>query len=173
MEILSREFHLFLVQADHLSGECVGQAISALYEAGAANVQVLTGITKKNRPSYVILIDCRPQHEEQVEQTIIRELQVGGWHKITTEHSFLRNEILPFEVAIKCDGVITPYTLQAKHFIGGGIRPEHDSVIKMRQCIQENYQVTVDYSTLYSFAAAAVADARKTLLDLDPLRAAI
>lgn len=63
MEIHSKNGLVFMVQVDHLTGECVGQAIDHLYGAGAANVQVVSAITKKNRPSYMFLLTAVPLPE--------------------------------------------------------------------------------------------------------------
>ena len=76
MDIHSKDGLVFMVQADHLSGECVGQAIGHLYTAGAANVQVVPAITKKNRPSYLFFIDCRPDSADRVEAVSYTHLDV-------------------------------------------------------------------------------------------------
>ena len=80
MDIHSKDGLVFMVQADHLSGECVGQAIGHLYTAGAANVQVVPAITKKNRPSYLFFIDCRPDSADRVEEAI-----AAPWNSVFRE----------------------------------------------------------------------------------------
>lgn len=166
MEIYTKPGFLFVIQADHLSGECIGQVIDLFYEAGASNVQVVSSITKKNRPSYMFFIDCREKFVESIEQVIVQELHVGGWHKIQTNHSFLHNEILDYEIQIQKDQDIQSYIVQAKHFIGGGIRPEHDSVMKLKQFILEHYGCRKDYHTLYAFISAAIVEEHPVVLRL-------
>ena len=57
MDIHTKDGQVFMVQVDHLSGEQIGQSIGRFYAVGASNVQVISAITKKNRPSYVFFID--------------------------------------------------------------------------------------------------------------------
>lgn len=54
--VYKREALLYVVQVDHLTGESVGQSIDLFYAAGASNVQVVSAVTKKNRPSYMFFM---------------------------------------------------------------------------------------------------------------------
>ncbi|MGM9530246.1 nickel insertion protein, partial [Intestinibacter sp.] len=85
----SKKGTIFIAQVDHLSGECIGQAIELFYNRGASNVQVIPTITKKNRPSYIFFIDCREQYKDTIEETIFKELNTGGLHIIETIHKYL------------------------------------------------------------------------------------
>lgn len=169
MEIYSKEGILFVVQIDHLPGECIGQVVDVFYEAGAANVQVISTVTKKNRPAYIIWIDCREERADQVEQTIVKELHTGGWHKIRTEHRYLHNEICTKEITLCMGKKTCRATVLAKHFLGGGIRPEHDSVAALKRLIQEEFSVETDYYTLYAFVMAAILNPECGELDLERL----
>ncbi|MGN0293438.1 MAG: nickel insertion protein [Lachnospiraceae bacterium] len=166
MDIYTKPGYLFVVQVDHLSGECIGQVIDLFYQAGASNVQVVSSVTKKNRPSYMIFIDCREQYVETIEQTIVRELHVGGWHRIETSHSFLHNEVLNYEICVQKDDSRRTYSVQAKHFIGGGTRPEHDSVVRLKEDILNHFGCHVDYNTVYSFICAAIVNGHNATLTL-------
>ncbi|MGN0268218.1 MAG: nickel insertion protein [Lachnospiraceae bacterium] len=169
MDIRSKDFFILFVQVDHLRGEHLGYIIDVFYENGASNVQILPSVTKKNRPSHVVIIDCKKEKIDQIEKTIVRELQTGGWHRIESTHRYLPNEILEYEIVIENAGQIEVFTVKAKHFIGGGIRPEHSSVIEMRSYIKEHFGVCIDYGTLYNFACAAIADTHSVVLDIDTL----
>ncbi len=169
MEIYSKEGTLFAVQIDHLPGECIGQVVDVFYQAGASNVQVISTVTKKNRPAYIIWIDCREERAEQVERTIVKELHTGGWHKIRTEHRYLHNEIHTKEITL-CHGKKTCRTaVLAKHFLGGGIRPEHDSVAALKRLIAEEFSLDTDYYTLYAFVMAAILNPDSGELNLEIL----
>ena len=67
MNVYSKEGLLILVQIDHLNGEILGSIIEDFYHAGAKNVQIVSTITKKNRPACMIFIDVPFQKAEEVE----------------------------------------------------------------------------------------------------------
>ena len=167
MEILQKKFYIVMVQVDHLSGEQLGQVIDRFYEAGASNVQIMPTVTKKNRPSHLVLIDCREDLIGRIEEMIVGELQTGGWHRIPTEHRFLRNELLERTIRLKKDGSFRDHAVQIKHFIGGDSRPEYESVQALRKCIREEYGQEISYGTLYNYACAAAVQEEPVVLDLD------
>ncbi|NLA52292.1 MAG: DUF111 family protein, partial [Alcaligenaceae bacterium] len=71
---------ILLVQVDHVAGDMMGFAINRLIELGAKNVQLLQAITKKNRPSYVLLIDLPADKLNPVSSFLASELGVWGYH---------------------------------------------------------------------------------------------
>lgn len=164
--IHSKDFLLFIVQVDHLSGECIGQVIDVFYQAGASNVQVISCVTKKNRPSYLIIIDCKAQLEKTVQNTILQELHVGGWHKVRTTHCYVPNEILEYSLRIRAGKISDLFVIQAKHFEGGGIRPEHESVMALKRYLNKEYACCLDYNMLYAYASAAIVNNGEAELDL-------
>lgn len=157
MNIHSKEAVVFLVQVDHLTGECIGQTIELFYNVGASNVQVMSSVTKKNRPSYVFLIDCRLEYKEAIEQVIVTELGSGGWHVIHTEHCYQYNKILKKEIVVKdCKTNKTlVFLAEGKKFENGSLRPENDSVVELKRVILEQFKKTVSYSALYNFILSA------------------
>lgn len=138
MQIYSKQGQLFYVQTDSLSGELLGSAIDELYAAGACNVQVIPSVTKKNRPGHVFLIDTRKDCAESVEQTILRELRVTGWHRIDSEHRHLQVDYLKRTVTFQGMGSCFTLELEAKKAYGQEvfIRPEHRSCVKLKQALQ-------------------------------------
>lgn len=50
MRFYSKKGLLFLIQADHLTGELPGDVIDSFYQAGAKNVQASSTVTKKTVP---------------------------------------------------------------------------------------------------------------------------
>ena len=157
MNIHSKEAIVFLVQVDHLTGECVGQTIELFYKAGASNVQVMSSVTKKNRPSYVLLIDCRLEYKEAIQEVIVTELGSGGWHVIHTEHCYQYNKILKKEVVVKdhTTNKTLVFLVEGKKFETGSLRPENDSVVELKKVILEQFEKTVSYSALYNFVLSA------------------
>lgn len=166
MDFHSKDGLVFMVQADHLSGECVGQAIDRLYGAGAANVQVVPAITKKNRPSYLFFIDCKPDSADRVEQAIAGELTSGGWHRIDTVHRYQYNEKLKRLVTLCFQGETLPFTVEGKKFESGSMRPEHDSVAALREAVYEKWHKTVTYEAAYHMAVSALLDSEKSVFQI-------
>ncbi len=146
-----KEGVVFMAQVDHLSGEQLGYSIGRFYDAGAKNVEVIPSITKKNRPSYVIFIDCKEEIAKEIEDLIPQELGVGGWHVIDTIHRYLHNEILKKKRYIWSleDGRKYELEIEGKLFENGNLRPEHDSVISLQEKIVELFSVFVPYAKIY------------------------
>lgn len=156
--IHSKDSQVFLVQVDHLSGEQIGRSVDRFYRCGASNVQILSGVTKKNRPSWVILIDCRPEYREEIQKCIVDELNVGGWHEIKTIHYYFHDKKIrrPIKVVLKGSGVSFDAEIEGKRFESGTVRPEHDGVSALQEAINTNYHEFVPYNILYHLIAAAL-----------------
>lgn len=161
MNICSKSSIVFMVQVDHLSGECVGQSIESLYQAGAANVQVMSTITKKNRPAYLYLIDCRLENEEKIETTIINELGTGGWHRIDTIHRYLKNQILKRKISVCTEDQDFEFMLEGKEIETGKVRPEYDNVVKLKSVISEKFGQSVGFNELYNQVVSVFLDTQK------------
>lgn len=100
MQLYSKNGLLIVVQVDHLSGEDLGDVIDRFYEAGAKNVQVVSSITKKNRPAYMIFIDLPLAAEEKVENIIVNELHSSGWHRIETCHRHTNVSVVEKQIRV-------------------------------------------------------------------------
>ena len=100
MDIYSEGGLIFLVMVDHLNGELLGGVIDSFYAAGAKNVQIISSITKKNRPSYIILIDGNENSAEKIENVIINECGSYGWHRISTDHRHTSVSIITKEIEV-------------------------------------------------------------------------
>ena len=73
---------LVMVQIDHLSGELLGGLSDRLIEKGAQNVQMIPTLSKKSRPAYLLLIDTSQERLPDLEEFLVVELGVTGWHRI-------------------------------------------------------------------------------------------
>ncbi len=69
---------LLETSVDDVSGELVGHAVGKLMEAGALDVQVFQGLTKKNRPSMLVQVVCKPGREDELAELMMRELGTLG-----------------------------------------------------------------------------------------------
>ncbi len=55
---------------------------------GAHNVQLLSSITKKGRPGYVLLIDMTVKIRSEIEELLLAEFNITGWHYLTSHHCY-------------------------------------------------------------------------------------
>lgn len=150
MDIKSKEGIIFIVQVDHLTGECIGQSIDEFYKAGASNVQVIPSITKKNRPSYIFFIDCKPKFSDSIENIIARELTTGGWHKINTTHKYLNNQIIRKDITIIYKQKSIKFTVQAKEINHESIKPEYDNILELKKKMNEVFEKEFSYNEIYN-----------------------
>lgn len=145
--LYSKEGLLLLVQIDHLNGEIIGDVIERLYGAGAKNVQVISGITKKNRPSYVILIDIKKEQAEAAEEIIIRECASSGWHRIETCHRHTDVSVLAKDVIIHTKKDIYSFQVKGKVINNDvkNVRPEYENCVELKNFLleKENIQISV------------------------------
>ena len=147
--------------ANHLNA--LIEAVDEVYGKNGWEIRQIEG---KGKSGWV-LIDCREDLIGRIEEMIVGELQTGGWHRIPTEHRFLRNELLERTIRLKKDGSFRDHAVQIKHFIGGDSRPEYESVQALRKCIREEYGQEISYGTLYNYACAAAVQEEPVVLDLD------
>ena len=153
-----------MVQIDHLCGEIIGNTIDRLYEAGASNVQVLSSITKKNRPSYVIFIDCRPKFVDEIEKVIISDLGTGGWHIFNTTHRHLVAEKIKRNITFNLGDIKFDYIVEFKH-IGdgdGNIRVEFESCKDLVSYIFSTYEQRVPVRRIYNILSGVNFNSEKT-----------
>lgn len=83
MRFYSKKGLLFLIQADHLTGEVPGDVIDSFYQAGTKNVQVSSTVTKKNRPAHVIMADATEATASAIEEVIVEECGSSGCHRLS------------------------------------------------------------------------------------------
>lgn len=152
MDSHSKKGTIFIAQVDHLSGECIGQTIDLFYNRGASNVQVIPTITKKNRPSYIFFIDCREQYIDDIEETIFKELNTGGLHRIETIHKYLRNEFIKLNITINFKEKLFDFLLEGKKIGDGDINPESDNIIDLKKKIYSKFNQILSYNEVYSLA---------------------
>ena len=154
-----------MVQIDHLCGEIIGNTIDCLYEAGASNVQVLSSITKKNRPSYVIFIDCRPKFIEEIERVIISDLGTGGWHIFNTTHRHLVAEKIKRNITFNLGDIKFDYIMEFK-LIGDGndnIRVEFESCKNLTSYIFSTYEQRVSVRKIYNILSDVDLNSKKIM----------
>jgi uncharacterized protein (DUF111 family) len=76
--------YLYLLKCDHLSGEEVGHLVDMLYVQGAHDVQVVSSLTKKDRPGCLVLVDCGMLDDTVF--NLARQFGISGCHRVETVH---------------------------------------------------------------------------------------
>lgn len=149
--IHSKEGIVFLVQIDHIQGEIIGSVIEQLYLAGALNVQVISTVTKKNRPGYIFIIDLPSERTDAIERVIVRELGSTGWHKLLTDHRHVPVEKVFKDVKVIFDSYEFLFSLEGKQIKGQpeSVRPEHINYVALRDKIKHISGVDISLLKIY------------------------
>ncbi|MCD8037252.1 MAG: DUF111 family protein [Clostridiales bacterium] len=165
MKLYSKEGQLLLVQADNLDGETLGDTIDIFYAAGAKNVQMIPTVTKKNRPGYLILINVSNSCVNQVEECIVRELGLSGWHSIDTQHRHTTVSVIQKEFQIHTPKGSYPFTAEAKIIADNwlDIRPEYESCRQLRSFLNETEGLQISLREIRSRLARAFEEDSKDI----------
>lgn len=138
---MKKKARLLFAQADNVSGEVTGFAVGKIMELGARNVQLISSITKKNRPGHIIIIDTDDKHEGVISEFLARELRISGYHRIDTSHIFQRVTLSQRTLVIRTDGKRRTFRCEIK-IIGDPSNPlsidvEHDALVKLQKVLKE------------------------------------
>ena len=138
---IKKKARLLFAQADHVSGEVTGFAVGRIMELGAHNVQLISSVTKKNRPGHIIIIDTDEKHEGVISEFLARELKISGYHRINTSHIFQRVTLSQKNLIIRTNGKRLPFHCEIK-IIGDPSKPlsidvEHDALVKLQKVLRE------------------------------------
>ncbi len=149
---------LLYVQVDHLSGEILGSAIEMLYSAGAHNVNVVSAITKKNRPGSLFLIDVSPSLADSVEDVVKRELGTSGWHRISTTHCHTAVKCIEKKFYIRGDGFGFDFLAEGKTIKGDvrSTRPENRNCISLKNRLEKDYGLQISLREIYRLISEAL-----------------
>ena len=137
---MKKKARLLFAQADNVSGEVTGFAVGRIMELGAHNVQLISSVTKKNRPGNIIIIDTDEKHEGVISQFLARELKISGYHRINTSHIFQRVTFSQKNLIIRTNGKRRTFPCEIK-IIGDPSNPmsidvEHDAVVKLQKVLR-------------------------------------
>lgn len=143
---MKKKARLLFVQADHVSGEVTGFAVGRIMELGAHNVQLISSITKKNRPGNIFIIDTDDKHEGVISQFLAKELKVSGYHRIDTSHIFQRVTFSRKKLTIRTNGKGRTFHCEIK-IIGDLSNPlsidiEHDALVKLQKALRAQKKET-------------------------------
>jgi pyridinium-3,5-bisthiocarboxylic acid mononucleotide nickel chelatase len=139
---MNKKARLLFAQVDHVSGEVTGFAVGRIMELGAHNVQIISSITKKNRPGNIFIIDTDDKHEGVISEFLARELKVTGYHRIETSHIFQRVLLSKKKLTIRLAGKKISFQCEIK-IIGDPSDPlsidvEHDALVRLQKVLREH-----------------------------------
>lgn len=150
--IKRRKALLLLFQIDHLSGEEMGHLIETLYIRGAYNVQVISTLTKKNRPGFIVLADIGAGDDERLMEGLAPEFAIAGYHRIETTHCHLPMSSGERKLTLRKNGRKIQATIRFKQFGSEGapsfIRAEYEDLRQLKERLQEAFGLTTSLSAL-------------------------
>lgn len=155
--VMEKPSSLILAQCDHVTGELLGYAVGRLMELGARNVQILPGVTKKNRTGNTLMIDPGA-HEPAVADFLARELKISGYQRLNTTHVFHEVAFAKRKVVFKKGGRSAPFDCSVKT-IGPSSAPlsrdvENDFLIGVQTGLMKKFGLDVSVSELRGLVEA-------------------
>ncbi len=98
---LQKEFVSVLeTSLDDVSGEVLGYALERLYEEGALDVQIVSTVTKKNRPGYVLVAICRQGDEERLARILMEETGTLGIRVSRAQRLCINRKVLEIDFSL-------------------------------------------------------------------------
>ncbi|HEY7226891.1 MAG TPA: nickel pincer cofactor biosynthesis protein LarC [Nitrososphaeraceae archaeon] len=130
---------------DDATGEMIGNMIDVLYENNAKDVTVLQGLSKKNRPSFVIKVLTDKKYKDLLIHLLLNETgslgcRVNEVNRVTTPRSFIT---LPITI----DGQKFEIKVKISKDSGGVIRtikPEYDDIKSISTKLKIPYKRVFD-----------------------------
>ena len=130
---------------DDVTGEIIGNLTDVLYANNAKDVTVLHGISKKNRPSFVVKVLADKTSRDSLIQILLSETgslgcRVNEVNRITTSRSFITLPITienrKFKIKVKI----------SKHGNGSvnSIKPEYDDIKNISTVLKIPYKKVFD-----------------------------
>ncbi|GFP21698.1 hypothetical protein HKBW3S06_00925 [Candidatus Hakubella thermalkaliphila] len=149
-----------LVQTDDLSGEMAGYAIQQLLDLGVDNVQIVPTVTKKNRPAYLVLIDCEKELLQVVENFLISELYIGGYHLLQAHHVSFDTHLVERTVDLQSEKGKVSAAVAVRVFGSldqpRGVKVDHDSLGYLCRRIKAELGVELSLKKLQTLVEANV-----------------
>lgn len=158
MEFFAKPGSLVLVQVDHLSGEILGNLWEQLSSKGAKNVQFLSTLTKKGRPGHLLLIDIPPERMSDLEDFLVSDLGVCGWHRLLSEHAHVGTEVVSHKLIFRTPKGNLQMRVAGKRIKNSlvSIRPEHDGCVQVQAKLKQEGGLEVPLREIERFISEAM-----------------
>lgn len=117
---------------DDVTGEIIGNFIYKMENSEILDIQVISSITKKNRPSYVIKILCHPEMSDEILEDIFSELGTLGVRISKTKRVCIDREIETVKIVLDQENFEINYKIS--YFINKkgkqivNIKPEYEDL---------------------------------------------
>ncbi len=133
---------------DDANGEIIGNLIEKLSSndtEGVKDVTVISGISKKNRPTYILKVICSDENEKKIAETIFEESGTLGIRKTKTERYTLGrfNLLVPIEIE-KQNFVINVKISKNANGEITNIKPEYEDIKRISHRINYPLRKTID-----------------------------
>lgn len=126
---------LMLAQIDDASGELLAEVVGRLEKLGAKNVQLLSSLTKKGRPGYVMMVDILADKEDEAATLLAEELGIWGYRVLAAEHKHVDIERFTADLILRHEAQAHRFSLRAKKIRRDGrpirIKVEHDDLSRI------------------------------------------
>jgi uncharacterized protein (DUF111 family) len=145
LEYTSESVFELETNVDDVTGEIIGNLIDVLYKNNAKDVTVLTGISKKNRPSFVIKVLSDKASKDSLIQILLNETsslgcRVNEINRITVPRSLIKLPISienrKFEVRVKIS--------KSTNGLINSMKPEYDDIKKISRGLKIPYKKISD-----------------------------
>jgi uncharacterized protein (DUF111 family) len=160
---------IWLVEVDHLSGESLGLVVQKILGLGAMNVHIIPTITKKNRPGHILFLDIsNPAKSKKIEDFLIEELGIPGYHRLLTEH--FHETTSTIERVVHAKHGDKSIQMQVKLKVIGSpskpkfIRVEHESLVSIQREIQSEFKQVISLTALSSLVEVSVRQNLKEII---------
>ena len=163
---------LFLFQIDHLSGEEVGCLVEQLYIWGAENVNVISTLTKKNRPGHLVLVDSGGMDAEGLPAKMATLFGTCGCHRLETSHLYLGTDCHKVSITVRCGDRILDEELEVKVIEGQdrtlSKRPEYEGLVNLGRRLEGTLGLTISLPGLRRSVEEGLRNGEPLEILLDP-----
>ncbi len=132
---------LILAQIDDAPGELLAEVMDRLERLGAKNVQLLSSLTKKGRPGYVMMVDLPADKESEAAALLAEELGIWGYRVMQAKHKHFDIETFKTDIVVHFQGRPRRFALRAKRILRDGrlihIKAEHDDLSRIGASLRE------------------------------------
>ena len=166
---------LIMAHIDHLSGEEMGHLVEKLYEQGALSVNLVTTVTKKGRPGFLLLMDATSADEGELSRCLAAGFGISGYHRLSTEHCCegVYKRMVELVVRVQDRKFVTtiPVKIVGDPDFPLFVRAEDKGVMELCDVLQMEFGQAFSFHEIRSQLASAGQTLRLPLeidLDLDP-----
>lgn len=138
---MSGGLRLMMAQVDDVPGELMGEFICRAEALGARNVQVVSSITKKNRPAYLVYLDVPAALEAAAARLLGAELGCWGYRVLQAEHHHFDIARTTVALTVRRGGVSRQSSMRIKTISNGDerlrVKAEHDDLVSLCAALRD------------------------------------